>query len=102
MLLPHTRTRVSIGMTSCWDAFGTKCVMRVKLTSMIVFMRRTDEHGTRLHGSSSSVSGGSADLEEEEMFGDMDIDESNVVMRSIPVRSRAGAFVKVHRVSFWS
>jgi len=49
---------------------------------------RTDEHGTRLHGSSSSVSGGSAELEEEEMFGDMDIDESNVVMRSIPVRTR--------------
>jgi hypothetical protein len=48
------------------------------------------EDGTgRLLGSSSSVSGGSADLEEEEMFGDMDIDESIVGMRSIPVRDVA-------------
>ena len=70
--------------------------MLLKLTSIIELSHRTDEHGTRLHGSSSSVSGGSADLEEEEMFGDMDIDESNLVMRSIPVRSRADAcFLKV-------
>ena len=50
-----------------------------------VVLNRMDESGARLPGSSSSVSGGSADLDEEEMFGDMDIDESAVVMRSIPV-----------------
>ena len=61
---------------------------RAHLTMTVLRTCRTDEHGTRLHGSSSSVSGGSADLEEEEMFGDMDIDESNVVMRSIPVHPR--------------
>ena len=55
------------------------------LISLTITIFRVDEGGTRLHGSSSSVSGGSADLDEEEMFGDMDIDESNVVMRSIPV-----------------
>ena len=52
----------------------------------LVALSRHEDGAGRLHGSSSSVSGGSADLDEEEMFGDMDIDESNLAMRSIPVR----------------